>query len=217
MNDQKKILKVLKSTTFKFCLNSINRNYSNLKQENQIRNALLEILNGDEYLENSHKAFAEHPREKGNRVDLSIIDENEFGNAYTVEFKFQFAKDYDQFLGFKSCIVRDFERVIRKKQADLFILIVCEWNKAEKREFDRKWGIDSDLSRYLCDGEEWKNNIKNLFSEYINCNTDEFAIEVDEPYKTKYSFFIISRNKSEINPYQAMQIEDDNVSVNQNQ
>ena len=70
MNPQKKILKqVLESATFKRKLATIHKNYSNLKQEVFIRNSIVECINGG----NVFFAFAEHPREKNHKTDLSLM------------------------------------------------------------------------------------------------------------------------------------------------
>lgn len=66
------ILDIINAKSFKEHLKKINSNYSNLKQENYIRNYILEELN--QYLAITHnthyRAFAEHPRVNGYRVDL---------------------------------------------------------------------------------------------------------------------------------------------------
>jgi hypothetical protein len=195
---KKIILETLNSPLFKDRLISINENYPNLKQENVIKNSVLELLN-DQFKSNnpSLKAFAEHPRAKNSRVDLSIINYNSLTTPYLVEFKFQYTNDFKQFLNYKSFIDNDFQRAVCDKQSDLFILIVSHWTKSEKHEFDHKWGLTSNLSRFLSHKEEWKDNLNKLFCEYPNVKLDELSITVAEPYETNYNFFIISREEVE--------------------
>ena len=84
------ILDIINSDSFKKNLVKINNNYNNLKQENHIRNYILEQIN--EYLIANncinHRAFAEHPRIDGCRVDLSIVNQECIKNPYKIEFKY---------------------------------------------------------------------------------------------------------------------------------
>jgi len=192
------ILEILNSPLFKSRLISINENYPNLKQENVIRNAVLELLN-DQFKsdKSSLKAFAEHPRTKNSRVDLSVINKHDLTTPYLVEFKFQYTNDFKQFLNYKFFIDNDFQRAVCAKQSDLFILIVSHWRKPEKHEFDSIYGLTSNLSRFLSLNENWKGNLNKLFCEYQNVKLDELSITVDEPYSTNYDFFVISREEAE--------------------
>ena len=86
-----RILQVIKSEIFRNRLASVNANYSNLKQENSIRNLILEIFNEDSSLNQfTHRAFAEHPRYKGSRVDLSIVEKLNPSDPFLVELKYQY-------------------------------------------------------------------------------------------------------------------------------
>ncbi|MVN23164.1 PD-(D/E)XK nuclease family protein [Mucilaginibacter arboris] len=189
------VLKVVESDEFAHRLNYINRNYSNLKQENLIRNAVLELLN-EKFLDNSNKAFAEHPREKGSKIDLSIVNDAEKDRPYSIEFKFQYTNDYKQFADYNHFIEKDFQRSIYKKQCDMFILIISSWDKDNKKDYDGKWGIKEEhsLSRFLSSNENWKTNVGNLFSNYSNVTLDIKEITVEEPYSTNYNLYIMSRD-----------------------
>lgn len=187
---KKKIIEILSSEQFKERLTHINVNYPNLKQESFIRNSLVELLNGS-FENDSLKAFAEHPREKGNRVDLSIVNKAKPNEPFSIEFKFQFTNDYKAFINYSKFIENDFKRKILQRTADLFILIVSEWKDTEKRKFDTEWGISNDLSKFLALNDNWKTTLRNLCSTY---KQEECEIEVPKPYPTKYHFFIISRN-----------------------
>jgi len=74
MNTSTQINHIIKSESFKKILEKINVNYSNLKQENLIRNAVLELYN-HEYETSNIKAFAEHPRlEKNNEEEKKMVE-----------------------------------------------------------------------------------------------------------------------------------------------
>ncbi|WP_445956549.1 PD-(D/E)XK nuclease family protein [Yeosuana sp.] len=199
---ENKILDVIESQNFKEKLNFINYNYPNLKQENLIRNEILERLN--EYFifhKLSHlKAFAEHPRENNNRVDLSIVhtQEGKEGKPFLrIEFKFQFSNDCQQLKNYKGVIEKDFNG---KRNSDMFILIVSNWKKKDKLGFDVKWGELPNLSKYISEKDDWKANILKTLNEF---ETDELAlfdnqqnfkkIEITKPYPTEYYFYILRR------------------------
>jgi len=61
MNISDQIHNIIKSDDFESVLEKINTNYSNLKQEGIIRNAILELYN-EKYANEQFRAFAEHPR-----------------------------------------------------------------------------------------------------------------------------------------------------------
>lgn len=190
MEIRKIFLQILKSQDFKDKLQSINQNYPNLKQENFIRNLLLEMLN-EVYFENdlSFKAFAEHPRENG-RTDLSIVNK-EKEQIFKVELKFQFTKDDQNFINYGRIIKKDFNI----KNSDLFILIVCRFDIERKKEFDKTWGISSNLSRYHSKTEEWKENITTCFKEFSeNTELQEAEFSFSKPYPTTYNFYLLNKN-----------------------
>lgn len=81
------IYEIIKSVDFKNRLEKINNNYPNLKQENVIRNTILEHFN-DFYANEHVRAFAEHPRVNNTRVDLSIVNKYCFCTPYKIELKF---------------------------------------------------------------------------------------------------------------------------------
>src|SRR5690606_27920849 len=113
-----------------------------LKQENFIRNIVLEELNSF-FLKNSYnlKAFAEHPRINGSRVDLSIIDRQDKENPFKIEFKFQFTKDSNHLKDYHRVIKKDFE----DRKSDLFILAIANWDIQSKKDFDKEWEIKTNL------------------------------------------------------------------------
>ena len=192
---KREVLAVINSELFKDRLNQINANYSNIKQESLIRNAILESLNNYFASNNTHyRAFAEHPRNNGFRIDLSIINGNSPQNPYCIEFKFQFSGDFKEFLGYQKTIDYDFHREILGKKTDLFILIIQEWDSKEKIEFDNKWGITSNLSRYQSVNQSWKTNITTLLTKYCK-DVALYSLEVCLPYKTTYHFYIIERDE----------------------
>ncbi|MGN6802010.1 MAG: hypothetical protein ACTHJN_08900 [Ginsengibacter sp.] len=189
------MLEVLKSDSFKKSLELINVNYPNLKQEGVIRNAILDELNRIFKNENSSKkAFAEHPRLAGKRVDLSIVDREELKTPFLIEFKFQFSNDYHGLSRFKEVIEHDFQRSMGERQTDLFVLIVVSWDKESKREFDKKWDLSSNLDRFVGSDENWKNRITDTFHSFDDCQLDELDFVINRPYETNYKFFLLSRN-----------------------
>ena len=68
----------------------------------------------------NHRAFAEHPRIDGCRVDLSIVNQECIKNPYKIEFKYQFSGDNNNMLNYWKVIKKDFEL----RSSDLFILII---------------------------------------------------------------------------------------------
>ncbi len=190
------ILTTLESELFASRLNMINKNYPNLKQERHIRDSMLELLN-EESLDNSYKAFAEHPRDVNRRVDLSIVKANSNEHPYSVELKFQYTNDYKQFLNYDRFVRNDFERSFNNKDCDMFILIVSHWEKKDKLDFDQKWGMSPNhsLSRYLSLNDNWKKNVQNLFSGYKDVTRNDFTLTVNDPYTTHYHFHVMSRNR----------------------
>jgi len=192
---QKTILNVIRSEAFAYRLNKINKNYPNLKQENHIRNCILELLN-DDFLDSFHRAFAEHPREKSQRVDLSIVSLTDIERPFAIELKFQYTNDFKQFLNYESIIEKDFQRVLCNNECNMFILIISHWDKDDKKPYDKQWGIrpEHTLSRFLSLNENWKVNIENMFAKYEGGTLIESSLTVNEPYPTHYHFYIITRN-----------------------
>ena len=187
------ILDIINSDSFKKNLVKINNNYNNLKQENHIRNYILEQIN--EYLIANncinHRAFAEHPRIDGCRVDLSIVNQECIKNPYKIEFKYQFSGDNNNMLNYWKVIKKDFEL----RSSDLFILIISNWDKKEKERFDNKWGISSNLSRYISNKDNWKDNIRSSFQTIENTvliETEKITLSL--PFEIDYYFYIL-KNK----------------------
>lgn len=186
------ITDIINSECFRRELNNINNSYSNLKQEGLIRNLILEKLNFHFISAglNNIKAFAEHPRVRGMRIDLSIINCEKIEKPFKIEFKYQFSKDNNNLKDYWKVINKDFEIRI----SDLFILVISDWETNDKKEFDEKWGITSNLSRYISKDDEWKKNIVQSFKKFENAKLIEFKkIETYQPYKTDYYFYILSR------------------------
>lgn len=183
------ICDIIDSQQFKDKLIQINNNYSNLKQESFIRNTVLEELNN--IFSNDSltiKAFAEHPRINGSRVDLSIIESNDLENPFKIEFKFQFSND--GMINYHRVIQKDF--IDRK--SDLFILIIADWNIAVKKKYDKEWGITSNLSRYVSKNDQWKEDLRKSFKQFENGELIEFEkLEINLPYNTEYYFYILKR------------------------
>lgn len=184
------IIKIINSEKFKESIIKINKNFSNLKQEGFIRNSILYELNAS--LDDKHlKAFAEHPREKGTKIDLSVVDLNNIENPIKIEFKFQFSGDANNMVNYRAVIEKDFE----VRNSDLFILILSHWNVFEKREYDKKWEINTNLSRYISKNENWRKNILEEFKNFKQATLMEIEkIQINEPYKTDYYFYILCRN-----------------------
>lgn len=189
MLDSTKIFSdIIISDNFRQNIEKININYPNLKQENFIRNAFLEIIN-ESYANSKYRAFAEHPRENG-RTDLSIVNLGD-NSIFKVELKFQFTKDDNHFEKYNKVLVKDFET----KNSDLFILIVCSFDGDGKKEFDKTWGISSHLLRFHSGKDIWKENIRVCFDGFLEyASLKEFEINITEPYLTSYNFYLLQRN-----------------------
>jgi len=189
---ENRISKIIKSKVFKNKLNFLNENYSNQKQELLIRNIILEELN--EYFNSNNlsdlKAFAEHPRVHKARVDLSIVNKQDIENPILIELKYQFTNDFKQLINYKGVIEKDFEN----RKSDMFILIISNWEKEKKKKFDKKWGISSNLSRYISKKAEWNTNIENTLNSFDQAELEVFdKIEIDKPYPTEYYFYNLKR------------------------
>lgn len=183
------ICEIINSKRFKDKLSQINNNFPNLKQENHIRNIILEELNQN--LDNdTFRAFAEHPRIENSRVDLSIIDKSNINRPFKIEFKYQFTKDDNQMKNYHRVINKDFEY----RKSDLFVLIIASWDVDSKKEFDKKWGITSNLSRYISPKNDWKKNILESFKLFEKNELIEFEnILITRPYKMEYHFYLLKR------------------------
>lgn len=191
---------ILNSDSFKDSLEKVNLNYSNLKQENVIRNLILELYNA-EYSTLDVKAFAEHPRFEKNdegqkingRVDLSIVNKSYLEKPYKIELKYHFTKHRKNFLNYTQSIKNEF--CIRK--SDMFILIVQTVNIEEKNKFDDYWGIETKLTKYQSKSDNWKENLINCFNDITvnienSCELlENIKIEIQKPYQTQYHFYIL--------------------------
>lgn len=189
---------VISSEYFSKSLIEINENFFNLKQESHIRNSLLIQLNNYFRLSGlAYKAISEHPRVKGTRVDLSIVDLNELDKIFTIEFKFQFIGDYKG----KDISNRtnEVEYDLIQKNSDLFILIVVEWERGnvQKLDFDQKHGLNTSLTRYNKDGHsDWKKSLEEIFIQFSSAkNWTEENIQIEQPYLTIYNFFFLQNEQ----------------------
>jgi len=183
------IKQIIQSTLFREGLERISDNYSNLKQENHIRDLILEDLN-QRFEQTFFKAFAEHPRINNTRVDLSIINQKDTSNPFKIEFKYQFSGDYKKLSDYRFVIRRDFE----ERQSDLFILVISHWDREKKRSFDNLWGIKTDLSKNIASHSDWKDNILNSFRGFENTELKTIEkIVVQTPFRAEYYFYLLGR------------------------
>ncbi|WP_026837366.1 hypothetical protein [Gillisia sp. JM1] len=199
----KKITDTLSSENFELKLERINRNYPNLKQEIQIRNCLLELINADYFAGAfQHRAFAElkHIEYPNKRVDLTFINQDDIEERYTVELKFQYSNDFSKFNKYDHIIKSDFEI----RNSDLFILIVAHWDKEDKKKFEDRWfdekhDLAPDLNRYISKTECWKKNIPNLLGSYDKCKSENFiSLDIGEEdefnHRVNYNFYFLRRD-----------------------
>lgn len=175
-------------------LKVIARNYPNLKQELHIRNAILEIFNECNAPVNPYmKAVAEH-RVNGNRVDLCFIDQKDLQKPFKVELKFQFSADFNRFEKYRTIIESDLE----KRESDAFILIVANWEKQAKANFDQKWKLTPNLNKYICsdDSEEplWKTNLERHLNSFARTTVELIELETEDPYPVTYSFYLLLKH-----------------------
>lgn len=193
----KKIIEVIESPAFKERLKWINLNYPNLKQEMQIRNTILEEVNKDFFSGKfEYRAFAEfqHPENSHQRVDLTFVDRNCTENKFYVELKFQFSNDDLRFKKYRPVIEKDFE----VRNSDSFILIVAHWDKDDKTEFDKTWGVTPNLNQYISKTDCWKENIPNLFKSFTGSHWEMIPHSTESPYVVDYQFYILTRDYKEI-------------------
>ncbi|MFB2121239.1 hypothetical protein [Parapedobacter sp. 2B3] len=89
----------------------------------------------------------------------------------------------------------------------MFILIVASWNTGEKNAFDDTWGIKprNRLSKYIASYDDWEEVYDRPFRDYniLTGNKyisefDKIEIAIDQPYKTRYLFYVLSK-RSDIN------------------
>lgn len=186
------LVKIIESKEFRNQLEEINTNYNNLKQESFIQNYILEKLN-EHFVSGRRmhiRAFAEHPRINKTRADLSIVDQSDTLKPFKIEFKYQFSGDDRNMLNYGKVIGQSYEF----RESDLFILIISHWNKKEKADYDKKWGITSNLSRYISADDRWKDNIRDSFKQFTTGTLMETeVIKLDKPFPSEYYFYILNR------------------------
>ncbi|AUC14381.1 hypothetical protein BTO06_04130 [Tenacibaculum sp. SZ-18] len=188
---ENKISEIIKSEIFENKLNFLNENYSNQKQELLIRNIILEELN-KYFIENNHenlKAFAELRFGK-TRIDLSVVNSDNLDNPIRIELKYQFTNDFKKLLNYEEVIRKDFE----DRKSDMFILIISNWKKEDKKVFDKKWKISPNLSQYITSDEIWKENIETTLNTFQKADLEVFdKILIDKPYPTEYYIYNLKR------------------------
>lgn len=194
MNIKNQIIKIIDSQEFHDELNKINKNYFNLKQESFIRNRILEKLN--EVFKNkntNYKALAEYPRENNTKTDLSIINVVDGLAPYKVEFKYQFSKDFKKDRDYVNFINRDYDN----RNSNMFILIAVHPDIDEKKAYDKKWGVQNGLAKYVSKDTDWESIFDKPFFYFKECSDlMRFQININEPYKTKYLFYVLSKRES---------------------
>ncbi len=191
-----RIESIIKSEEFRKKLESISDNFFNLKQEIPIRNYLVERYN--EIYINS-KAFAEYPREKNKRVDISLISNNKDITPFLLEIKFNYPKDSKFFSEFRYTLNDDFcENRIEslKLSTSMFMLIVANWDKEEMNGINKRFNINHNLNNYISEKEPWKYNIEKLFLEESKKGHyySNLTLRINKPIEIFYSFFILVRD-----------------------
>ncbi|MDM1346496.1 hypothetical protein [Myroides marinus] len=214
----KQIQEILESNDFRERLEKVNDNFPNLKQEHLIRDVILTMYN--QKYSSDYKAFSEHPRKwklnNGDdsdknigRVDLSLNKATDLQNPYKIELKFFFTKDIKN--GRKSSIEKNYV----KKECDLLIIIVQEFLDVKaKEEYDKRWDIDTDLLQYQIKDDAKKKQktagsddkfeiLEKQFKKvedyvegaHVGQHHNKIQIEVQLPYKTRYTFCFLERKK----------------------
>lgn len=191
------IYEIINSEEFKKQLEKINSNYSNLKQEGIIRNAVLEQFN-DLYANNNVRAFAEHPRINNTRVDLSIVHKERLAEPYKIEFKYHFCDFEDSFGSYHKRINHEFN----VRNSNMYILVVQTFDSGKKKTFDDSWEIKTSFWKKKELSEKWKLNLNENFEKVIKLseNGDSelleiVSIDINVPYPTLYHFYILKRKK----------------------
>lgn len=197
MSVSHQIYEIINSEEFKKQLTKINSNYSNLKQEGIIRNAVLEQFN-DLYANDSVRAFAEHPRINNTRVDLSIVNKGCLAKPYKIEFKYHFCDFEDSFASYHNRINHEFN----VRNSNMYILIVQTFDSDKKETFDKSWDITTSFWKKKELNEKWKLNLNENFEKVIKIseNGDSelleiVSIDINVPYPTSYHFYILKRKK----------------------
>lgn len=197
MSVSHQIYEIINSEEFKNQLTKINSNYSNLKQEGIIRNAVLEQFN-DLYANDSVRAFAEHPRINNTRVDLSIVNKGCLAKPYKIEFKYHFCDFEDSFASYHNRINHEFN----VRNSNMYILIVQTFDSDKKETFDKSWDITTSFWKKKELNEKWKLNLNENFEKVIKIseNGDSelleiVSIDINVPYPTSYHFYILKRKK----------------------
>lgn len=187
------IYEIINSEVFKNQLTKINSNYSNLKQEGLIRNAILEQFN-DLCTNENLRAFAEHPRVNNTRVDLSIVNRTHLSVPYKIEFKHHFSNHDKCFANYGKRIQKEFI----DRDSNMFILVVQTLDSSAKQNFDDSWDISTNIAKYQSKDGEWKKNLSTCFDKFLNDSDktellEMVTIDVTIPYPSKYHFYILKK------------------------
>jgi hypothetical protein len=137
------------------------------------------------------KSIAEHPRIEGKRVDLSIVNKDNLGTPYRIEFKYQYSGDLNQQKKTRELIEKDYNL----RGSDMFILVLLDFERNKKDDLDKNWGIHNGISKYVSKTEEWIVNLNNSISDYKK--TDDLkeinhTFTIDE-IEYRYKIIIISK------------------------
>ena len=190
-----KVFEVISSNEFKVKIESLNSNFSNLKQEIVIRDEILKLFNKNNdvlrsFAEVVDTEFTPNEKSKRSRIDLLIKNKNKLDFNYKVEIKFFFNKDVKN--GRKSSFIKN----VDIKKCDLLIIIVQEFDIELRERFLNEWGISDNLSKYQYKKLE-ENRFNNLIKNFEDRKDGQFLlledITIDKPYPTTYKFFCLSK------------------------
>ncbi|WP_445736459.1 hypothetical protein [Mariniflexile sp.] len=201
------IKKIIESKKFNKKLKKKFQNFPNQKLEFHIRNILTEFFNKNET--NGLRAFAEHPRytdkETKKRVSIDFSITKNRNVDFTMEIKYNFPNDSNQFSKYENVINKSFvERTyhLEKREIDSFLLIICDTNRQEQFEFENKWSLNL-LSQYQVKKipSNWEQNILNILGNIknkVDCEFFRFSkktIQTSE-LTADFHFYILYRKSN---------------------
>jgi hypothetical protein len=189
-----------------FCdgLQSSCDNFPNQKLESHIRNLLVILFNKN--FNNEYRALAEYPRfNDGNKrvcIDFSVC-RNKLVD-FTMEMKYNFSNDHNQFRNFGNIINKDF--VNRKWSVshgiDAFMLVVCDTNKKSFYDLEQDFEPPlNSLSQYqIADGKRnnWKANLESQFNTFKNDSVEfvkpkPITIKTKDKLELNFNFYFLYR------------------------
>jgi|GEM_PF-6266280 len=206
-----KIKRIIKDKSkgfpFRNFLKTTNANFFYLKQENQIRNYFVTVLNKNK----NYHAYAEYPRKGSIKIDLSVISKNDL---FLAEFKYQFAGDrrvienaiYDDLI----CRKINVKNKKKKKRVgiDLLILIIIECYKPpfdkHLKSLDRQHGLEAIMNlkkntyRYQLDqnnAHTWKHDLENMLNNLPIAWAPVNSIKINTPFQSTYHFYLIKKSQ----------------------